>query len=93
MSRLDQLPHCPCLSRDRDRSALSSSSRCSWHSHTALLGQIRQLETVTGITLLSTGRDGLIILTAEGGQFAGDVFPVLESLAQSRRRKSASHAP
>ncbi len=36
--------------------------------------------------------DGTITLTADGEQFARDVRPILESLAQSRS-KNASHAP
>ncbi len=60
--------------------------------HATLASQIRQLEDVTGITLLRAAPDGTITLTANGEQFARDVRPVLESLAQSRS-KNASHAP
>jgi regulatory helix-turn-helix LysR family protein len=60
--------------------------------HATLASQIRQLEDVTGITLLRTSPDGTITLTADGERFARAVRPVLESLAQSRS-KNASHAP
>ena len=60
--------------------------------HATLASQIRQLEDVTGITLLRADPDGTITLTADGEQFARDVRPILESLAQSRS-KNASHAP
>ena len=60
--------------------------------HAILASQIRQLEAVTGTTLLRTSPDGTITLTADGEQFARDVRPVLESLAQSREQ-DASHTP
>jgi len=60
--------------------------------HAILASQIRQLEAVTGTTLVRTGPDGTITLTADGEQFARDVRPVLESLAQYREQ-DASHTP
>ena len=42
--------------------------------------------------LLRADPDGMITLTADGEQFARDIRPVLESLAQSRG-KDASHTP
>jgi DNA-binding transcriptional LysR family regulator len=43
--------------------------------------QVRQLEDATRTTLLRTGADGMITLTADGEQFARDIAPVLEMLA------------
>ena len=60
--------------------------------HATLARQVRQLEDVTGIMLLRADPDGMITLTADGEQFARDIRPVLESLAQSRG-KDASHTP
>jgi hypothetical protein len=51
--------------------------------HAALLDQIRQLETATGTTLLLTGPDGLITLTADGERFARDVISVLNMLTRA----------
>jgi DNA-binding transcriptional LysR family regulator len=60
--------------------------------YATLASQIRQLETVTGVALLNADPDGRLALTGDGEQFARDVRPVLESLAQSRS-KNASRAP
>jgi hypothetical protein len=60
---------------------------------TTLTSQISQLEAITGTTLLRTGPDGLITLTAEGEQFAREIRPALRSLAHSRASRSTSHAP
>jgi len=57
-----------------------------------LADRVRQLEDVTGITLLTTRPDGTVTLTPDGEQFALTVRPVLESLAQSRSQ-DASYAP
>jgi hypothetical protein len=54
--------------------------------HAILASQIRQLEDATGTTLLHTSPDGTITLTADGVQFAREVRPVLDSLAQSREK-------
>jgi hypothetical protein len=59
--------------------------------HAILASQIRQLEAVTGITLLHTSPDRTITLAADGEQFALEVSPVLESLAQSRKSKDDNH--
>ena len=56
--------------------------------HATLASQIRQLEDVTGITLLRTGPDGTITLTADGEQFAHNVIPVLNMLARADGRHS-----
>ena len=58
-----------------------------------MTSQISQLEAITGTTLLRTGPDGLITLTAEGEQFAREIRPALRSLAHSRASRSTSHAP
>jgi hypothetical protein len=60
--------------------------------HAVLADRVRQLEDVTGITLLTTRPDGTVTLTPDGEQFARNVRPVLESLAQSRSQ-DASYAP
>jgi len=59
--------------------------------HATLARQIRQLEDVTGITLLRTAPDLTITLTADGEQFARDVHPILESLTRSRKSKDGNH--
>jgi hypothetical protein len=46
-----------------------------------LTGQVRQLEAAVGTTLLRTGPDGQLTLTAYGEGFARDVTPVLNMLA------------
>lgn len=51
--------------------------------HALLASQIRQLESVTGITLLRTSPGGTITLTAGGKRFARDARPVLDAIAQS----------
>ena len=51
--------------------------------YATLASQIRQLETVTGTTLLHTGLDGRPTLTDDGEQFARDVRPVLDILQMS----------
>ena len=53
--------------------------------------QVRQLEDVAGTALLRTGPDGRLTLTAHGRLFARDVYPVLESLEQSRKSSSDNH--
>jgi DNA-binding transcriptional LysR family regulator len=45
--------------------------------------EVRQLEDVTGITLLATRPDGTVTLTPDGEQFARSVRPVPESLART----------
>ena len=58
----------------------------AWHlgtRHTILASQIRQLEAITGTTLLCTGPDQLIALTADGEQFARDLIPVLDMLVRA----------
>ena len=51
--------------------------------HATLASQIRQLEDVTGITLLHTEPGTPITLTTEGEQFARDVLPALDMLQTS----------
>jgi hypothetical protein len=72
--------------------SLPDAARHLGIKHTTLLFQVRQLEAVTGITLLRTGQDGMIALTADGEQLARDLHPLLESLAQSGRNESGNHA-
>ena len=48
--------------------------------HSILASQVRQLKTAAGTTLLHTGPDGQITLTADGEQFARDIAPVLDML-------------
>jgi phosphotransferase system HPr-like phosphotransfer protein len=50
-------------------------------------GQVRQLEAITGITLLHTGPGRTITLTADGEQFARDVAPVLKMLTADPARE------
>ncbi|HUY44204.1 MAG TPA: TniQ family protein [Streptosporangiaceae bacterium] len=52
--------------------------------HASLASQIRQLETITGITFLRTSPDGTITLTAKGRRFAREVTPVLNLLGAGR---------
>ena len=49
-----------------------------------LASQVIQLEAATGTTLLHTGQDERLALTADGRQFARGTRPALESLTQSR---------
>ncbi len=63
--------------------SLRDAARHLGINHATLASQIRQLEDVTGLTLLRADPDGTITLTADGEQFARDVRPVLDSLAQS----------
>lgn len=48
-----------------------------------LASQIRQLEDITGTTLVHTAEDGTLALTADGEQFTRDVAPVLDELNQA----------
>ncbi|MGH3232175.1 MAG: hypothetical protein ACRDOH_02635, partial [Streptosporangiaceae bacterium] len=84
--RIRRLPELP------GQPGLHHAARHPGIKHATPASQIRQLETATGITLLRAGPDETITLTAAGEQFARDVRPILESLAQSRS-KNASHAP
>jgi hypothetical protein len=74
------------------QASLHHAARHLGTNHATLASQIRRLEDVIGIPLVTTGPDGRITLTADGEQFARDVRPVLESLAQSRTN-NAGHAP
>jgi len=57
--------------------------------HATLASQIRQLEDVTGTTLLHADPDGIITLTTDGEQFARDVVQVLDARgAGSASRRS-----
>jgi hypothetical protein len=58
--------------------------------HTVLADQILQLEAAAGITLVRSGQDEPVTLTADGEQFTRDVIPVLTVLA--RAGDTGSHA-
>jgi DNA-binding transcriptional LysR family regulator len=45
--------------------------------------EVRQLEDVTGITLLATLPDGTVTLTPDGERFARSVRPIPESLVRT----------
>jgi DNA-binding transcriptional LysR family regulator len=55
--------------------------------HAILTSQIHQLETTVGTTLLRTGPDGRLTLTADGEQFARDITPVLDVLSSGSARE------
>jgi Mn-dependent DtxR family transcriptional regulator len=71
--------------------SLHHAARRLGMKHATLAGQIRQLESVTGTTLLHTGPDGRITLTADGEQSARDVPPRPRITRQSR--SNTTHAP
>lgn len=57
-----------------------------------LARQVRQLEDVAGTTLLRTGPDGRLMLTAYGRLLDPDDRPALETITQPRER-NPGHAP
>ena len=64
--------------------------------HATLASQIRQLEDVTGTTLLHADPDGIITLTTDGEQFARDVVQVLDARgagSASRRSRVSRDGP
>jgi hypothetical protein len=67
--------------------SLQDAARHLGIKHATLAGQVRQLEAITGITLLHTRPGATITLTADGEQFARDVAPVLKMLTAGPARK------
>jgi DNA-binding transcriptional LysR family regulator len=55
--------------------------------------RVRQLEDAAGTTLLSVSTDGTLTLTADGKQFARDVTPVLNMLAEPAHETWTDEGP
>ena len=67
--------------------SLQHAARHLGIKHATLAGQVRQLEAITGITLLHTRPGTTITLTEDGEQFARDVAPVLKILTAGPARE------